>query len=296
MLGRGSVEPTHLLLALARRGNVESLLARRGVSASDIHAAIIRPDGLGRELVLGRVPRSEPTDAAIERGVAAAAARGILGPSSEDLLLGLADDPAASALLGEVGIEDAVALVGEVYPVRREPVPGELVQRYAERAAATRSPPQPGPIAPVFERFTREAHAAVIAADRSAEDVYVEPFHLLLGLLKVPAGVAWEALRDHEVTLEQAMARVGHRPRQSSFRRFPPRGDPPPPQDRIFGIPSDLTRRVLAEESLRRAYSRGDPQIGTGHLLLGLIDIEDKDVSAAVSGPAAAHSICATGS
>jgi predicted ATP-dependent protease len=32
MLGRAMVEPEHLLLALARRGNVESLLARRQVA------------------------------------------------------------------------------------------------------------------------------------------------------------------------------------------------------------------------------------------------------------------------
>lgn len=33
MLGRGTVEPEHLLLALARRGNVEQLLAGHGITA-----------------------------------------------------------------------------------------------------------------------------------------------------------------------------------------------------------------------------------------------------------------------
>jgi ATP-dependent Clp protease ATP-binding subunit ClpA len=148
MLGQAMVEPEHLLLALARRGNVESLLERRDISASDIHAAIVRADGLGVELVLGRVPRSASTDAALARAIGAAAERGILGPSSEHVLLGLADDPAASAVLREVGIEDPVALVNEIYLPNRSPLPTEQVQRYAARLAIMHEPPQPGPIAP----------------------------------------------------------------------------------------------------------------------------------------------------
>jgi len=198
------------------------------------------------------------------------AERGILGPSSEHVLLGLADDPGASAILREVGIEDSVALVNEVYPPGRGPLPTETIRRYAARIAIMHKPPQPGPIAPVFERFTSHAHAAVVAADRSAEDVYIEPFHLVLGLLRVANGVAAKALAANGVTLERARARAGHdRLALSPFRLFPPRGDPPPREDDIFGIPTDPTRRVLAEESLRRAHLYGDVLIGTGHLLLG---------------------------
>jgi hypothetical protein len=39
----------------------------------------------------------------------------------------------------------------------------ELVETYAARLAITREPPQPGPNAPVFERFTGQAHAAFLA-------------------------------------------------------------------------------------------------------------------------------------
>ena len=294
MLGRAMVEPKHLLLALARHGNVESLLQRRNITASNIHAAIVRADGLGEELVLGRVPRSASTDAALARAIGAAAERGILGPSSEHVLLGLADDLAASAVLREVGVEDPLALVDEVYPPDRRPLPTEQVRRYAARLAIMHEPPQPGPIAPVFERFTPQAHAAVVAADRSAEDVYIEPVHLVLGLLQVANSVAAKALATNEVTLQRARARAGHnRLNPSPFRRFPPRGYPPPREDDIFGIPTDPTRRVLAEESLRRAHLYGDVVIGTGHLLLGLIDIDDAKVSAALGGPEAAQRICA---
>src|SRR5205807_8043609 len=203
-------------------------------------------------LVLGPVPRSPATDAALARAITVAAERGVLGPSSEHVLLGLADDPAASAILRDVGIEDPVALVNEVYPPRRRPWPPEQVRRYAVRLTIAHHPPQPGPIAPVFERFTAQAHAAVLAADRSAEDVYIEPFHLLLGMLQVPDGVASKALAAHEVTVAHARSRVdGRRPNRSP--RHVPQGYPP---DKLFGIPTDPTRRVLAEESLRRAHAR----------------------------------------
>jgi ATP-dependent Clp protease ATP-binding subunit ClpA len=295
MLGRPMVETEHLLLALARRGNVGSLLERRGLTASDIHAAIVRAGGLGEELVLGPVPRSAETDAALARAIGAAADRGVLGPSTEHVLLGLSDDPAASRILREVGIEDPVALVNEVYPPRRGPLPAEAVRRYAARLAIVHEPPQPGPIAPVFERFTAQARATVLAADRSAEDVYIEPFHLLLGLLQVADGVAAKALAAHEVTPARARSRTGNdRPSPSPFRRFPPRGYPPPREDEIFGIFTAATRQVLSEESLRRAHTHGDAAIGTGHLLLGLIDVDDANVSAALGGPEAAQGICAT--
>jgi ATP-dependent Clp protease ATP-binding subunit ClpA len=292
MLGRPKVQPEHLLLAFARRGNVASLLERRNLTASDVYGAIVRAGGLGQELVLGRVPRSAAVDAALACAIAAAAARGVLAPSSEHVLLGLADDPSASAILRDIGIEDPAALVNEVYPPGGGAMPAEQVQSYQQRMAVTRDPPQPGPVAPVFERFTAQAHAAFLAADRSAKDVYIEPFDLLRGLLQVPDAVAAQALAAHEVTLAKVRSIADGRPLHRPLSpRVLPMGYPP---DQIFGIPTDPTRQVLAVESLRRAHAHGDAAIGTGHLLLGLIDIDDPTVSAAIAGPAASQRLCAT--
>ena len=293
MLGRAEVEPTHLLLALARRGNVASLLEERDVTATDIYRAISDRDSAGTELVLGPVPRSRGTDEALERAVGAAAERGVLGPSSEHVLLGLGGDPHVTATLRDVGIDDVEQFVDARYPATRAPLGAEQVKSYALRAA-TFTPPSPGPIVPVFERFTSQAHAAFFNADRSAEDVYIEPLHLLLGLLQVADGVAAKALGAHGVTLAESRARTGDRPSPSSFRRFPPRTYPPPREDEIFGIPADATRQVLSQESLRRAHQYGHAAIGTGHLLLGLTDIDDANVIAGLGGPEAAHDICAT--
>jgi len=94
MLGRPAVEPEHLLLALTRHGNVRRLFERRGVSGTDVFDAIVRAQGIGDELMLGRVPRSTATDAALGRAVDIAAHRDVLGRSS-DLLLALAAEKVA---------------------------------------------------------------------------------------------------------------------------------------------------------------------------------------------------------
>ena len=73
MLGRGEVEPKHVLLALARRGNVASLLGARGITATDIYFEISSRDGIGSELVFGSLPRSESTEEALRRAVDAGA-------------------------------------------------------------------------------------------------------------------------------------------------------------------------------------------------------------------------------
>jgi hypothetical protein len=77
MRGQRSVAPEHLMLAFAQRGNVELLLREREASASDIYAAIARADGLGDDLLLGRVPQSQTADRVLERAVDVAGERGV---------------------------------------------------------------------------------------------------------------------------------------------------------------------------------------------------------------------------
>ena len=163
MLGWPVVEPEHLLLALLRSGTVRSLFADRGISASDVYAAIVRASGVGDELVLGAVPRSPATDAVLERAVDEAAARGELGPSSEHLLLALAStpNPRVSAILDEVGVRDVVALVDAMPGERRVAVSPERLKQWLLRAGMRSSAPQPGAVPPVFERFTTEAQRRV---------------------------------------------------------------------------------------------------------------------------------------
>jgi Clp amino terminal domain, pathogenicity island component len=79
MLAHRTVEPEHLLLALPRTGNVESLLlTRAGIDGRAIHAVILRMRGFGDQLEL-RPRRSRPSEEVLRRAVVAAAARGISG-------------------------------------------------------------------------------------------------------------------------------------------------------------------------------------------------------------------------
>src|SRR5260370_29239871 len=52
MLSHPRVGPEHLLLAAARRGNVERLLAREGIRTHAIHDAIVQIKGFGDKLEL----------------------------------------------------------------------------------------------------------------------------------------------------------------------------------------------------------------------------------------------------
>ena len=282
MLGRPVVEPEHLLLALLRHGNARSLFADRGISASDIYAAIVRASGVGDDLVLGAVPRSRATDAVLERAVDAAAERGVLGPSSEHLLLALAgsENLRVSAILEEVGVRDVVALVDAMPGERRAAVSPDRLKQWLLRAGMRSSAPQPGPVPPVFERYTAEAQRAVRAASETAallEHHYVAPLHLLLGCLHVPQSLAWGVL-DAELaasdmgTLGEAMERA---------RMYGPN-----PAHQATGIFTSATRQILAERALSYAYRRGDPWIGTGHLLLATLDARDRAIDRIVgSGP-----------
>lgn len=277
MLGCEDVEPEHLLLALARRGNVESLLAERGINASDIHQAIVEERGLGPNLVLGELPRSPAANDALERAVDAAAQRGVLGPSSEHVLLGLGQDDRPTALLRRLGIDDVEQLVDTRYRARRAALSVEQVKSYALRIGTTRSPPSPGPIPPVFERFTVQARSTIAAAEQKAtalEHEYVAPFHLLLGLLGTEGGLGNQVLRRHDIDADDSTNRARlHGPRRA---------------DQSTGIFTDSARDIVARSALKHSYRHGHAAIGTGHVLLATLDAGDRVVSAILGhGPLA---------
>jgi ATP-dependent Clp protease ATP-binding subunit ClpA len=269
MLGQPRVEPEHLLLAVARIGNVDVLLARAGISAGTIYAAVVAMGGFGAELVLGPVPRSPAGEGVLRQAVAAAAGRGIRSPSTEHLLLGLAEHGRATAVLGELGVVDVIALVDEAYrPMRPAVDPETLERREHELAARVRMPPSPGPIPPVFERFTTEARRAVEAAIERAhsyEDPYVLPAHLLLGLLGVEEGVVASVRARHERQFDAAAARATEIMADRASN--------------ATGIFSAPARRLVAEEVLKIADRHGHRSLGTGHLLLAVVENADGDTA-----------------
>jgi ATP-dependent Clp protease ATP-binding subunit ClpA len=263
MLGRSEVEPKHVLLALARRGNVESMLTKRNITAGDIHRVLVARDGIGSDLVLGQVPRSKATNQALERAVNSAAERGVLGPSSEYVLLGVSGDDEVTSTLHEVGVEDVVGMVDAHYPSSRPPVSAEQVLSYLMRVGEDKSPPSPGPIPPVFERFTLEAKTAIRAGEKTASELrnaYVEPFHFLLGMLRSGGGLAAAVLRSHDIELDRAIDRA--------------RVLGPGPSHDATGIFTDQARQIVAQDALKHAHRHGHLRIGTGHLLLATLETD----------------------
>jgi ATP-dependent Clp protease ATP-binding subunit ClpA len=263
MLGHPLVEPCHLLLAAARYGNVQGLLARAGITAGAIHAEVVRTIGYGSELVVGRVARSSSGDAVLARAIAAAAERGISDPSTEHLLLGVTGDERAAAVLRELGLANTTALVDAAYPDRRPALdPSDAARRALVGRA--RSAPRPGPMPPVFERFTIEARGVIVDAverARELENEYVTLDHLLLALLGSRNGLAASIGARHRRELDSwtahAIELLGVGP------------------SRATGIFSDTARRLLAEDVLKVAHRFGHQALGTGHLFLAVVESTD---------------------
>jgi hypothetical protein len=139
MMNHSIVDPAHLLLAAARRGNAESLLLTRArIAAREIHDEILRQRGFGEKLVLHPRP-SLASEEVLSLAVSAALARGVSGPSTEHLLLALGEQEASARILAELGLRDVRPLVDAKYPVTRAPLDQAFVQRRAPRADVARA-------------------------------------------------------------------------------------------------------------------------------------------------------------
>jgi ATP-dependent Clp protease ATP-binding subunit ClpA len=256
MMSHPEVEPEHLLLAAARTGNAHRLLARQGVTAGPIHDAVLEMNGFGERLEL-RPHRSSASENVLRRAIAVAAARGVLGPSTQHLLLALAEQEAPARILAQLGVSDIDALVDAAYPNREPPVEEAVLQRRAiQLAARVPRSPSPGPIPPVFDRFTSQAKEAISAGidyARLADAPYVEPAHLLFGVLNASAGVV-------------ARIRAGYGWQIPRARAEEPR----------FSQATDIftaaARRIVAEDVLVVAERLDLRALTTGHLLIALLE------------------------
>jgi ATP-dependent Clp protease ATP-binding subunit ClpA len=269
MLSHASVEPEHLLLAATRYGNVERLLA--GLARA-IHDAIERIRGFGEKLEL-RPRRSQASEEVLSRAVTAAADRGVLGPSTDHLLLALGEQERSARILRELGITDVNALVNATYPVTGPPVALARVQvRAAQLAARGSTPPSPGPIPPIFERFTSQARDAINAGiehARRLNDPYVEPVHLLLGVLDAKAGLA-ATVRSSGGWETQPVELVQPRYPQINHRAW-------------TDIFSPEARRIVAEDVLILAEEVNHRALTTGHLLIASLESPDDRASEIIS-------------
>ena len=190
MLGRGSFEPEHMLLAFCRHGHGRELLAQRSLRPRDLHAAVIRIDGEGDDLLLGRLRRSRRSEKVLEHVVTLAAERGVPAPGDVEVLLALASDERAGAVLQEASLANLKELIAQEHPSERAPLDDTEIRREL-LAAALNDHPRPLQVrVPAFERFTSQARRAIAAAAETAarlEHREVEPFHLMLARLPASA-------------------------------------------------------------------------------------------------------------
>lgn len=269
MLGRVEVEPEHMLLAFCRHGHGRDLLAQQSLVPRDLCAAVVRINGEGDDLLLGRLPRSRRSQEVLECVVTVAAERGAAWPGDVEVLLALACDERVGAVLREAGLVELAQLIAEEYPSERPPLDDASIRRQLLAAALNEHPRQLQVPVPAFERFTSEARLAIGAAAETAarlEHREVEPFHLLLGCLQVPDSLAARVLA--ELWADGELGLVGEAIELACRMG-------PIPSHQATGIFTEAARRLVAEDSLALAYRHGHRQITTGHLLLAVLDSGD---------------------
>jgi hypothetical protein len=113
----------------------------------------------------------------------------------------------------------------------------------------------------VFERFTDQARRCVVLAQEEARLLnhgYIGSEHALLGVLAEAQGIGAQALRSLDVSVDAVRAKVV---------TLVGRGDRPA----LGHIPFTAQAKRALEGALREALHAGDHEIGTEHLLLGLI-------------------------
>ncbi len=131
-------------------------------------------------------------------------------------------------------------------------------KRFVFRAEPTTLDPEQG-----FGRFTPRARGAVVAAQNAAHEAgnsEITPDHLLLGLLADPAALATVLLNLQKVDADTIRTAV----------TLPPAAGEPPEL-----IPFSGPARKALELTFREALRLGHNYIGTEHLLLALLELED---------------------
>ncbi|MFF4774200.1 Clp protease N-terminal domain-containing protein [Microtetraspora fusca] len=116
-----------------------------------------------------------------------------------------------------------------------------------------------------FQRFTPRARNVVVAAHneaRAAGSEEVRPAHLVLGLLSEPEALAAKAIVAQGVTLDAV--------RQAVAATLPPPAERAPEV-----VPYDAQARKALELTFREALLMGHNYIGTEHILLALLELED---------------------
>jgi hypothetical protein len=144
-----------------------------------------------------------------------------------------------------------------------------VTKQAARKRFLPKDPGLPSDLDPTqgFGRFTPRAKNVVMAAHdaaRAAGNAEIGPLHLVLGLLTEVHGIAAQVIVEQGVTLDDARQRV--------IALLPPRVEAGPEL-----VPYDVEGRKALELTFREALRLGHNYIGTEHILLALLELEDGD-------------------
>jgi len=117
----------------------------------------------------------------------------------------------------------------------------------------------------MFERFTEEGRRVVVFAQEEARELrhaYIGTEHLLLGMLRQSAGPAGRVLNSLGVELE---------PVRGDVVAIVGRGEEPAGGQ----IPFTPRAKQVLDLSLREALGLGHDHVGSEHLLLGLVRVQE---------------------
>ncbi|MGW6980845.1 Clp protease N-terminal domain-containing protein [Streptomyces sp. NPDC054932] len=149
--------------------------------------------------------------------------------------------------------------IGRSMGVTRQAAQKRFVPK-ADKEGATGLDPNAG-----FGRFTPRARNVVVTAQneaRAAGGAEIRTEHLVLGLLSEPEGLSGYALRAHGVAADDVRAAV--------TALLPPAGAEVPDL-----IPFDASAKKALELTFREALRLGHDFVGTEHILLALLELEN---------------------
>jgi hypothetical protein len=142
-----------------------------------------------------------------------------------------------------------------------------VTKQAAQKRFVPKDPGQPSDLDPSqgFSRFTQRARNVVAASQneaRAAGNDQIGPEHLILGLLTEPESVAVAAIIAQGAPLDAV--------KRAATAALPPAAGEVPPL-----IPFDQRARKTLELTFREALRLGHNYIGTEHILLALLELED---------------------
>lgn len=195
----------------------------------------------------------------------------VIASAHSDVLDRLGDAVLAADHLGEL----ADHLIGHfVDQARRSGASWTEIGRslgVSKQAAQKRFVPKETPAVVVldpsqgFSRFTPRARHVVVAAQdaaRATGNDRITPAHLVLGLLTEPEGLAAKVIAAQGVSPDRV--------REVARATVPPRAEQVPEL-----IPFDARAKKALELTFRQALRLGHKYVGTEHILLALLELED---------------------